>query len=127
MGRRKVFTYLLGVSFIAGMARETLRNKNKKILSTETTAVSNFVGTWRFDNLLYPESKILKIDDQTRLFINEKSIKGSVTLLNQHKLTFMDHYGYELIIQPVNETTLTLYDTADDKTYTLVLLSSNQP
>lgn len=29
MSRRKAFTYLLGVSFIAGIARETLRKKIK--------------------------------------------------------------------------------------------------
>lgn len=123
MGRRKVFTYLLGVSFIAGMARETLRNKNNKNLSTEIPAISNFVGTWRFDNLLYPEAKTLKIDDQACLFINGKALKGSLSLLSQHKLTFTDHYGYELVIHPVDKNTLTLFDTADDKTYTLILLS----
>ena len=126
MSRRKAFTYLLGISFVAGVARETLRKKNKKTLFRETSDISNFLGTWKFVDSLYPETVIPEIDDQARLFINEKPIKGSLTLLNQHKLTFTDHYGYELIVQPVDESTLTLYDTADDKTYTLVLLSSNQ-
>ncbi|MBM6614448.1 DUF4828 domain-containing protein [Desemzia sp. RIT804] len=127
MSRRKVFTYLLGVSFVAGVAREALRKKSTKTLSHESPAISNFVGTWGFDDPLYPGSKTLKIDDQARLFINEKPVKGSLILLNQHNLIFTDHYGYELVIQPIDNNTLTLFDSADDKTYTLFSTSFNQP
>ncbi|MFL2133586.1 DUF4828 domain-containing protein [Desemzia sp. FAM 24101] len=125
MSRRKAFTYLLGVSFVAGVARETLRKKNKKTRFHKTSAISRFAGTWTFDDSLYPETKTLKIDDQARLFINEKPVKGSLTLLDQKKLTFTDHYGYELIIQPIDKNSITLFDSADDKTYTLSLTSLN--
>lgn len=125
MSRRKAFTYLLGVSFVAGVARETLRKKNKKTRFHKTSAISRFVGTWTFDDSLYPETKTLKIDDQARLFINEKPVKGSLTLLDQKKLIFTDHYGYELIIQPIDKNSITLFDSADDKTYTLSLTSLN--
>ncbi|MER2180819.1 MAG: DUF4828 domain-containing protein [Desemzia incerta] len=127
MSRRKAFTYLLGVSFIAGIARETLRKKNQKSTSVEDSLITGFVGTWSFADSLSSQNKTLIIDDQSRLFINKKPVKGSVAHLDKQKLVFIDHYGYELVFRLVNSETLTLFDSADDKKYTLTLLSDNPP
>lgn len=127
MSRRKAFTYLLGVSFIAGIARETLRKKNQKSTSVEDSLITGFVGTWSFADSLSSQNKTLIIDDQSRLFINKKPVNGSVAHLDKQKLVFIDHYGYELVFRLVNSETLTLFDSADDKKYTLTLLSNNSP
>ncbi|MER1954200.1 MAG: DUF4828 domain-containing protein [Desemzia incerta] len=127
MSRRKAFTYLLGVSFIAGIARETLRKKNQKSTSVEDSLITGFVGTWSFADSLSSQNKTLIIDDQSRLFINKKPVNGSVAHLDKQKLVFIDHYGYELVFRLVNSETLTLFDSADDKKYTLTLLSDNPP
>lgn len=127
MSRRKAFTYLLGVSFIAGIARETLRKKNQKSTSVEDSLITGFVGTWSFADSLSSQNKTLIINDQSRLFINKKPVNGSVAHLDKQKLVFIDHYGYELVFRLVNNETLTLFDSADDKKYTLTLLSNNPP
>lgn len=127
MSRRKAFTYLLGVSFIAGIARKTLRKKNQKSTSVEDSLITGFVGTWSFADSLSSQNKTLIIDDQSRLFINKKPVNGSVAHLDKQKLVFIDHYGYELVFRLVNSETLTLFDSADDKKYTLTLLSDNPP
>ncbi|WHZ32122.1 DUF4828 domain-containing protein [Desemzia incerta] len=127
MSRRKAFTYLLGVSFIAGIARETLRKKNQKSTSVEDSLITGFVGIWSFADSLSSQNKTLIIDDQSRLFINKKPVNGSVAHLDEQKLVFIDHYGYKLVFRLVNNETLTLFDSADDKKYTLTLLSDNPP
>ena len=127
MSRRKAFTYLLGVSFIAGIARETLRKKNQRSAYYEDSLITGFVGTWSFADSLSSQNKTLTIDDQSRLFINNKAVQGSVAHLDKQKMVFIDHYGYELVLHLENKETLTLFDSADDKKYTLTLLSNDLP
>lgn len=127
MSRLKAFTYLLGVSFIAGIARETLRKKKQPSAAAEDSLINGFVGAWSFADSLQSQNKVLTIDDQGRLSINKKAVKGSLAYLDKQKMIFVDHYGYELVIHLVDPETLTLFDSADDKKYTLTLLLDKPP
>lgn len=123
MNRRKVLTYLLGASFIAGLTSKTLHKKSTKNDPNKNCTLAIFVGKWTFPESHQSKLSVLSIDEQGQLFIDGKQLKGSVTSISKNKLIFTDHYGYELIIQMNDSESLTLYDSADEKEYTLTAFS----
>lgn len=118
MNRRKVLTYLLGASFIAGLTSKTLHKKSTQSHSNKNAPLSIFVGTWSFIESKHL-NQTLTINEQGQLSIYGKPLNGRLTSINKNELVFTDHYGYELIIQQKEPETLTLYDSADEKEYTL--------
>lgn len=126
MNRRKVLTYLLGASFIAGLTSKKLRSKKGEAPPKQDHLLVPFVGKWTFVNPANSYAKNLVLDEEARLFIGGKPLQGSITSLQPTYFIYTDHYGYELTFQMKTNTEMLLYDSADEKEYRLVLHSPNE-
>lgn len=123
MDRRKVLSYLVGVSFIAGLVNKTFRRKKSSSPLKKNHLLSSFVGTWTFVESAH--SKQLVVDEEGQLFIDGKSLRGGLTSLHPTLFVYTDYYGYELTFQMKDNKELLLYDSADEKEYRLILQTPN--
>lgn len=127
MDRRKVLTYLLGASFIAGLTSNSIRKKRGTAPPNKKSPLSSFVGTWSFAVPFHHGSRRLIIDEEGRLFVDEKHLSGTLNSVSHLKFIFTDHYGYELIFHLQENNQLHLYDSADEKEYLLVPYIPEEP
>lgn len=81
-----------------------------------------FVGTYTFLDTKTNKQHTFQITAQPQIIIDNTNLKGSVIGLTNRKLTFLDHYGYQLIIIR-NDNQLSVYDEAEDETYPLTKLN----
>lgn len=126
MNRRKVLTYLLGASFIAGLTSKKLQSKKGDTPPKKKHVLAPFVGEWIFVEPTHSYAKNLVLDEEARLFIGGKLLQGSITSVQPTHFVYTDHYGYELTFQMKTNTEMLLYDSADEKEYRLVLHSPNK-
>ena len=47
-------------------------------------------------------------------------MNGQLVSVENERLVFKDHFGYELIVTKLSPTTLNLFDEADEKNYQLI-------
>ena len=100
---KKHWTFLVGASLLTGLAGSILWKKNKQLPSPQELQ-HNYTGHWWFVDVKKATQHTLEITSSFNVFIDGKQT---------HKL------GYHLIIQCENGVPATLYDEADDETYTL--------
>lgn len=126
MNRRKVLTYLLGASFIAGLTSKTLRSKKGDTPPKQNSLLTSFIGAWSFVEPVHSYAKKLVIDEEAKLFIDGKSLQGRITSLHPTYFVYTDHYGYELTFQMKTDSEMLLFDSADEKEYRLILDSPKE-
>ena len=105
---KKHWTFLVGASLLTGLAGSILWKKNKQLPSPQELQ-HNYTGHWWF----------VEITSSFNVFIDGKQTHALLVELTPKRLVILDKLGYHLIIQCENGVPATLYDEADDETYTL--------
>lgn len=113
----KHWTFLVGASLLTGLAGSILW-KNKQLPSPQELQ-HNYTGHWWFVDVKKATQHTLEITSSFNVFIDGKQTHALLVELTPKRLVILDKLGYHLIIQCENGVPATLYDEADDETYTL--------
>ncbi|KRM54392.1 DUF4828 domain-containing protein [Lacticaseibacillus sharpeae] len=62
----------------------------------------------------------LQVSPKLDISIDGKRLPGKIVGITTDALTFLDHYGYELIITCMDGLPTTVYDEAEDETYPII-------
>lgn len=92
--------------------------KNKQLPSPQELQ-HNYTGHWWFVDVKKATQHTLEITSSFNVFIDGKQTHALLVELTPKRLVILDKLGYHLIIQCENGVPATLYDEADDETYTL--------
>lgn len=92
--------------------------KNKQLPSPQELQ-HNYTGHWWFVDVKKATQHTLEITSSFNVFIDGKQMHALLVELTPKRLVILDKLGYHLIIQCENGVPATLYDEADDETYTL--------
>lgn len=93
--------------------------KNKQLPSPPQELQHNYTGHWWFVDVKKATQHTLEITSSFNVFIDGKQTHALLVELTPKRLVILDKLGYHLIIQCENGVPATLYDEADDETYTL--------
>lgn len=93
--------------------------KNRKSL-LRIDPLTFFIGNWHISDQKTPIGISLQIDGNREVYLNKQLMTGHLISIENDKLIFKDHYGYELVVTKLSSTTLNLFDEADEKNYQLV-------
>ena len=115
---KKHWTFLVGASLLTGLAGSILWKKNKQLPSPQELQ-HNYTGHWWFEDVKKATQHTLEITSSFNVFIDGKQTHALLVELTPKRLVILDKLGYHLIIQCENGVPATLYDEADDETYTL--------
>lgn len=85
------------------------------------TLAHTFTGNFGFVDEQTHKSHALSISPELDIKIDGRSLPGHVTGITTNKLTFLDHYGYQLIVTCGEFGPESVYDEAEDATYRIVL------
>ncbi|WP_414838780.1 DUF4828 domain-containing protein [Carnobacterium sp. TMP28] len=116
--KRKLFIKLF-ISF-------TLVSKLVAIITTfqksQTTLdpLNFFIGKWHVSEPASSIEMSIQIKENRQVYLNNQLMNGQLVFIENDKLIFKDHFGYELIVTKTSPTTLNLFDEADEKNYQLV-------
>ncbi len=83
----------------------------------------NFTGNFVFLDEQTNKTHSLAISPQLQIAIDNKVLPGQVVGITIHELTFLDHYGYKLVITADDNGPQTIYDEAEDATYAIIVPS----
>ncbi len=92
--------------------------KNKQLPAPQELQ-HNYTGHWWFVDVKKATQHTLEITSSFNVFIDGKQTHALLVELTPKRLVILDKLGYHLIIQCENGVPATLYDEADDETYTL--------
>ncbi|WP_164847984.1 DUF4828 domain-containing protein [Lacticaseibacillus hulanensis] len=62
----------------------------------------------------------LTVSPKLDITIDGKKLPGKIVGITTDALTFLDHFGYELIITCMDGLPTTIYDEAEDETYPII-------
>mgnify|MGYP004473820367 CR=1 FL=1 len=79
-----------------------------------------FTGNYGFLDEQTQKSHQLSISPELDIKIDGRSLPGQVTGITTDKLTFLDHYGYQLIVTCGPSGPESVYDEAEDATYAIL-------
>ncbi|MCA9765320.1 MAG: DUF4828 domain-containing protein [Carnobacterium sp.] len=79
-----------------------------------------FIGQWHVSEPASSIEMSIQIKENRQVYLNNQLMNGQLVFIENDKLIFKDHFGYELIVTKTSPTTLNLFDEADEKDYQLV-------
>lgn len=79
-----------------------------------------FVGNWHISEPDVSIKMSIQIEEDRQVYLNNQLMNGQLVSIENDKLVFKDHFGYELIVTKLSSTTLNLFDEADEKNYQLI-------
>lgn len=79
-----------------------------------------FTGDYGFLDEQTNKQHLLSISPELDIRIDGRSLPGQVTGITTEKLTFLDHYGYQLIVVCGPLGPESVYDEAEDATYRIL-------
>ncbi|MFD1431489.1 DUF4828 domain-containing protein [Lacticaseibacillus yichunensis] len=109
----------LGFHRLASGLSQALRKKPKAAPNPALTLAGHYTGKYAFLDELTNKSHQLSVSPELDIQIDGRSLPGQVTGITTAKLTFLDHYGYELIITNGAHGPESVYDEAEDATYAI--------
>ncbi|KRM87395.1 hypothetical protein FD19_GL000897 [Lacticaseibacillus thailandensis DSM 22698 = JCM 13996] len=62
----------------------------------------------------------LAVNANLDIIIDNKQLPGQIVGVTRDALTFIDHFGYHLIIRCTGGIPETIYDEAEDETYAII-------
>jgi hypothetical protein len=77
-------------------------------------------GSFDFIDAATSKKHQLAVSAELAIAIDGKKLPGKIVGITTDALTFLDHYGYELIISCRDGFPVTIYDEAEDQTYTII-------
>lgn len=119
---KKHWAMVLGASLLTGVAGSWLIQKKRtsRLTNSDLTELSElYAGHWWFVNQQKATQHTLTVLDNLTLSIDGKEIPYTLIELTTKRFAIQDEYGYHLIIQCLNDVPTSLYDEADDVTYSL--------
>lgn len=114
---KKRWPILIGVS-ILGIAGSLFLKKERDEEAPQQLSTC-YRGNWWYINRNKATQHTLAIFDDFSLEIDGRKVLGTLVELNRDRLVFQDQYGYHLIVSCENGRPISIYDEADDETYTL--------
>ncbi|WP_461226801.1 DUF4828 domain-containing protein [Lacticaseibacillus suihuaensis] len=79
-----------------------------------------YTGKFAFLDEQTNKTHQLAVDPDLTIKIDGRALPGQVTGITTEKLTFLDHYGYSLVITSGPTGPATVYDEAEDATYQVI-------
>lgn len=116
----------MGMASLFKKMVNSIENKvrQRKTAPTTPTAVEalalQYTGKYAFLDELTNKTHQLMISPALKIKIDGSTLPGTVTGITTDKLTFLDHYGYQLIITADSAGPATIYDEAEDATYQII-------
>lgn len=80
-----------------------------------------YTGKFAFVDELTNKSHQLIVNPTLAIKIDGRTLPGQVVGITTDALTFLDHYGYQLIITAKEGHPVTVYDEAEDATYQIIV------
>lgn len=105
-------------------------NRSSKNENKPTALPVLYAGTWTFIDEVSHKHHQLEITLGLRILIDGRELPGTIEQLNNRQLVFLDKYGYQLKINADYTRPVSLFDEADDRTYTIIdptIQNSEQP
>nr|WP_125586528.1 DUF4828 domain-containing protein [Lacticaseibacillus jixianensis] len=85
----------------------------------ETLALQ-YTGQYAFLDELTNKTHQIVVSKELAIKIDGRVLPGTVTGITTDRLTFLDHYGYQLIITNGASGPKAVYDEAEDATYNII-------
>lgn len=77
-------------------------------------------GSFDFVDPVTHRNHKISVSAELAIAIDGKRLEGKIVGISTNELTFLDHFGYELIISCKEGFPVTIYDEAEDQTYTII-------
>lgn len=87
---------------------------------------SQYTGSYAFLDELTNKTHQIVVSKDLAIKIDGRILPGTVTGITTDRLTFLDHYGYQLIITNGANGPRTVYDEAEDTTYNIIAPASDE-
>lgn len=84
------------------------------------TLAQQYTGRYAFLDELTNKTHQIVVSKELAIKIDGRVLPGTVTGISTDRLTFLDHYGYQLIITNGADGPATVYDEAEDTTYNII-------
>ncbi|RXT27898.1 DUF4828 domain-containing protein [Lacticaseibacillus chiayiensis] len=113
-------SFLRGLKY--ALAHRGHHHKDKgKAPNPAMALAKNFTGNFAFLDEQTNKTHSLAISPQLQIAIDNKILPGQVVGITINELTFLDHYGYKLVITADDNGPQTIYDEAEDATYAIII------
>ncbi|MCI1284132.1 MAG: DUF4828 domain-containing protein [Lacticaseibacillus songhuajiangensis] len=94
--------------------------KHSPISNPAQALADLYRGSFDFIDAATSKKHQLAVSAELAIAIDGKKLPGKIVGITTDALTFLDHYGYELIISCRDGFPVTIYDEAEDQTYTII-------
>ncbi|WP_235808704.1 DUF4828 domain-containing protein [Lacticaseibacillus camelliae] len=84
------------------------------------TLAQQYTGRYAFLDELTNKTHQIVVSKDLAIKIDGRVLPGTVTGISTDRLTFLDHYGYQLIITNGESGPTKVYDEAEDTTYNII-------
>lgn len=79
-----------------------------------------FAGTWQYHDPNTNREHELEILPNYDVYLDGKLLKTVVERLDDYRITFIDRFGYHLIIKANDYRPISVYDEANNETYAII-------
>ena len=117
MQRKFVIKILIGFTILSKLF--CIFNNSRKTHS-KIDPLTFFIGNWNISEPDIPIEMSIQIEEDRQVYLNKQVMNGQLVSVENERLVFKDHFGYELIVTKLSPTTLNLFDEADEKNYQLI-------
>ncbi|GEK28261.1 DUF4828 domain-containing protein [Furfurilactobacillus siliginis] len=117
---------LFGVSLAAGLTSAFTRSA-KKQPDTQSSLPMLYSGTWKYSDHNDHRIHRIQINPDLTLHVDGRAEQATVESISAEELVYLDNFGYHLRIQANEQQPVSLYDEADNATYTLVSVHTTKP
>ena len=93
--------------------------KNKK-QTKPVDCTKYFVGNWLYLDTYTKRQHELTVDNQHQVYLDGKLLKTIIEDIDNSQVSFVDSFGYHLIIQATNFKPISIYDEANNETYDII-------
>lgn len=85
-----------------------------------------FAGTWLYHDQTTDREHELDIRPNYDVYLDGKLLKTVVEALDDYGITFIDRFGYHLIIKANDYRPISIYDEANNETYAIIESKKNK-
>jgi hypothetical protein len=101
-------------------------DSKKPTKSTKNVSPFFFAGTWLYHDPTTNREHELEIRPNYDVYLDGKLLKTVVEHLDDYRITFIDRFGYHLIIKANDYRPISVYDEANNETYAIVNSKQNK-
>ncbi|WP_052000055.1 DUF4828 domain-containing protein [Schleiferilactobacillus shenzhenensis] len=91
--------------------------KTQKVKAPAPDFSQRFVGTWAFLDTKTHHDHLLQISPDLVIQIDGQVLPGHITGLDGNTLTFVDHFGYQLVVHTNEHGPVSIYDESSNLDY----------